>query len=149
MQAWEKHLVQPAFKAFFGARIGAIERKWPGFQRSRIMGHHLFNTASCSVTSMRISPFKRRRPSTRVPAEPANALGSDFTPMRFVTSKKAPPKPLIRGTKVWPALNAPANALKNSRIGRPFKGTAQWLAASWAHLLPPSTIGPHGRDCRR
>src|ERR1700737_571586 len=31
MRVWEKHLIQPAFNAFFGARIGAIERKWPGF----------------------------------------------------------------------------------------------------------------------
>src|ERR1700681_992100 len=60
-------------------------------------------------------------------------------PMRFVISKRAPPKPLIRGTKVCPALNAPTKDLKNSN--------AQWLAASWAHLLLPSTIVPHGRDC--
>jgi hypothetical protein len=31
MQAWEKHSVQHVVKAGFGARIGAIEGKWPLF----------------------------------------------------------------------------------------------------------------------
>src|ERR1700688_3405328 len=37
--------------------------------------------------------------------------------------------PVVRGTKVLPALNAPTKALKNARIRRPFKGDAQSLAA--------------------
>src|SRR3982074_2041228 len=49
--------------------------------------------------------------------KPANALGSDLH-RRDVTSEKALPKPVIRGTKVRPASNAPTNALKDSRAGR-------------------------------
>ena len=49
--------------------------------------------------------------------KPANALGSDLH-RRDVTSEKALPKPVIRGTKVRPASNAPTNALKDSRTGR-------------------------------
>jgi hypothetical protein len=52
-----------------------------------------------------------------------------FLPMRFVTPDKPPPKPVFRAMKVLPALNAPTNAHKNARIGRPFRGNARWLAA--------------------
>jgi hypothetical protein len=31
MQAWEKYSIQHVAKAGAAARIGAIERKWPGF----------------------------------------------------------------------------------------------------------------------
>src|SRR6266478_4859722 len=76
---------------------------------------------------------KRRRPATQVPAEPANALGSDFT------------------HETCHIQDGPAETWRPQKFQnrRCFKGNAQWLAASWAHLLLPSIIVPHGRDCRR
>jgi hypothetical protein len=45
-------------------------------------------------------------------------------------SRKTSAEASVRGTKVWPALNAPNKPRKNARIGSPFtKGNAQWLAA--------------------
>jgi hypothetical protein len=141
MQAWEKHLIDPAFNAFFETGIGAIERKWPGLPAkpdhrapfvyySVLFGHEHAN----------FSPFKRRRSCEFRPNR--RTLSEVTLPMRFVTSKNATPKPLIRGTKVWAAMNAPTNALKIPESD----GSAHRLAASSAHLLPPSSRGPHVRD---
>jgi hypothetical protein len=94
---------------------------------------------------MRISPFKRRRPSSRVPAEPANALGSDFT-HEICHIQESSAETIDPWNESLTSLER-SNALKNSGIGRRFEGNAQWLAASWAHLLLPSTIVLHGRDC--
>ena len=89
--------------------------------------------------------FKRRRPATRVPAEPANALESDFT-HEICHIQESPAETIDPWNESLTSLER-SNTLKNSGIGRRFKGNAQWLAASWAHPLLPSTIVPHGRDC--
>src|SRR5229473_7985582 len=72
MQAWEKYSIQHVSKAGRAARIGAIIRKRPSFPAKPDHGHHFFMTTSCSVRSMGTSPFKRRRPSARVPVRRQN-----------------------------------------------------------------------------
>jgi hypothetical protein len=122
MQAGEKYSIQHVSKAGRAARIGAIIRKWPAFPAKPDHGapflhygvlfgyeHATFSIANDDVHQRECRPA--------------------FLPMRFVTPDKPPPKPVFRAMKVLPALNAPTNAHKNARIGRPFRGNARWLAA--------------------
>jgi hypothetical protein len=89
MQAWEKHLIQPAFNAFLGARMGAIERKWPGFPAKPDHGapfvcyrvlfgreHANFLHSNDGVHQREFWPNQR-------------TLSEVTLPMRFVTSKKS------------------------------------------------------------
>jgi hypothetical protein len=74
-----------------------------------------------------------------------DALESDFT-HEICHIQESPAETIDPWNESLTSLER-SNALKNSGIGRRFKGNAQWLAASWAHLLLSSTIVPHGRDC--
>jgi hypothetical protein len=108
MQAWEKYPIQQVSKAGFGARIGAIERKWPGFPAKPdhrapfqhycvLFGHEHAISSSHTTASINASAGS--------PSKPANALGGVLSTYEFfVTSDKPPPKPMFCGTKVLPAL---------------------------------------------
>jgi hypothetical protein len=108
-------------------------------QRSRIMGHHFFMTASCSVKSMRLLHAndgvhqRECRLAAKTSIRSRRCFSTSeichirFPPMRFVTSDKFPLQPVFCATKVLSASNAPTNALKNARIRRPFRGNATMI----------------------
>jgi len=75
MQAWEKYSIQQVSKAGFGARIGAIERKWPGFPAKPdhgapflhyrvLFGHEHGNFSIQTTTSINASPAHRQNQRT-------------------------------------------------------------------------------------
>ena len=92
-------------------------------QRSRIMGHHFVIPASCSVTSMRTPPLQRRRPSTPVPArrQSQRTLSEVFFNREGCHIPQTPAETSVLRGENFTALNAPTKALKNARIGRPFR----------------------------
>ncbi len=128
MQPREKYSIQHVSKAGRAARIGAIIRKWPGFPAKPDHGAPLLHDCVLFGQEHATSPS-----TAYVDASAGSAATTSkrsrrrFSPMRFVTSDKSPPKPVIRGTKVRPALNVPTNALKNARIRRPFSGNATMI----------------------
>jgi hypothetical protein len=88
MQAWEKYSIQQVSKAGFGARIGAIERKWPGFPAKPdhgapfqhycvLFGHEHAKSSSHTTASINASAGS--------PPKPANALGGVVPPMSFLS----------------------------------------------------------------
>ena len=118
-----KDSIHHVSKAGRAARIGAIERKWPGFPAKPDHGHHFVITASCSVTSMRTPPLQRRRPSTPVPArrQSQRTLSEVFFNHEGCHIPQTPAETSVLRGENFTALNAPTKALKNARIGRPFR----------------------------
>jgi hypothetical protein len=107
MQARKKSSIQQVSETGFGARIGAIERKWPGFpakpnhgapfHRYCVLFGYEHADFSCHTTAF-------INASAGSPPKPANALGGAFPPASLVTSDKPPLKPVSRGAEVLPAL---------------------------------------------
>jgi hypothetical protein len=74
MQAWEKHSIQHVLEATFGARIGAIERKWPFFptkadHRAPFLHHGVFFGHEHWKFSIQMTALSMRVPGS--PPKPA------------------------------------------------------------------------------
>src|SRR5258708_39479660 len=102
------------------ARIGAIERQWPGFPAKPDHGAPLLHDGVLFGQEHASSPFTRTA-SINAGAgslpKPANALGGCSSTYEICHIRQTSAETNVRGTKVFPALNA----LKNARIRRPFR----------------------------
>jgi hypothetical protein len=123
MQAGEKDSIQHVSKAGRAARIGAIERKWPGFPAKPdhgapflhycfLFGHGHANSSIATAASINASAGS--------PPKPANAPGGVFHLCELLHPITPAETGVLRGES-FAALNAPTKALKNARIGRPFR----------------------------
>jgi hypothetical protein len=87
MQAWEEDSIQHVAKAGSAARIGAIERKWPGFPAKPDHGAPFFHY--CVLFGHEHANFSIQTTmsiNARAFAAKASECSRRCSPMRFATS---------------------------------------------------------------